>query len=315
MALAATGGVSFSLRLDRVEEVLEFCRVLAHSTMVPEGDHGNVGNILAKIQYGAEIGLPPMQAVQKLFMEGGKIGVEVTTLLGLVKASGELEFVKRDWNAEAKKATVTLKRVGQPEVNYSWDQADTDRAGLSENEGHKKYPQRLFMHRALGFGLQDEFPDICAGLATFDQLEDAGVKAQPPVAATTGDELATEREAARVRDAIAAEFRRLDTSPADAMVLRAKHKGREHDLLIALQATPSRRLEPKTEAGPVLSVESQSVRVRDTSETYEEVDAVAVAKELGAQPAAVVPPVATKANRRTSTKITRKPQEAVNGSV
>ena len=45
-------------------EAMTLARMLSESSFVPRDFKGKPGDVLAAIQYGAEIGLPPLQALQ-----------------------------------------------------------------------------------------------------------------------------------------------------------------------------------------------------------------------------------------------------------
>ena len=47
-----------------LEEAMKFADLLAKSTIVPKDFMNNAGNIFVAIQWGAELGLKPMQAMQ-----------------------------------------------------------------------------------------------------------------------------------------------------------------------------------------------------------------------------------------------------------
>jgi hypothetical protein len=174
----------FSLAPQSFQEALRFADMMAASGMVPKDYVGEPGRVLAAIQYGAEIGMPPMQALQRIFVLHGKPTVDTRGCLAVVEASGYLEEKDEQWDESTMTATVTLKRRGRKPIVRTFSKADADRVTtkddgkvckLSEKGLYRSYPQRMYTRRALGFALVDDFSDVLGGLTPWDTIaETAG---------------------------------------------------------------------------------------------------------------------------------------------
>jgi len=55
---------SIAFRPKNFEELWGFAKIISDTDFVPPADKKNPGQVLAKIQYGHEVGLPPMQSLR-----------------------------------------------------------------------------------------------------------------------------------------------------------------------------------------------------------------------------------------------------------
>lgn len=62
----------FDLSPQTFEQALTFCDYLANSDLVPKDFKGKPANCLIAIQWGAELGLKPLQAVQNIAVINGR---------------------------------------------------------------------------------------------------------------------------------------------------------------------------------------------------------------------------------------------------
>lgn len=153
-------------------EAIEFAKMISQSAFVPREFRGKPGEILAAIQYGFEIGVGPMQALQNIAVINGKPSVYGDLALALVQASGLLEDHKE--TDDGTTATCTVKRRGDstPHV-VTFSMADAKLAGLSGKQGPwQTHTKRMRQMRARGFALRDKFADVLKGVITREEAED-----------------------------------------------------------------------------------------------------------------------------------------------
>ena len=74
-------------------EAIQFSEMLANSSMVPKAYQGKPQDILVCVQWGYEMGLPPMQALQAIAVINGKPSLWGDGLMALVQASSVCEDV------------------------------------------------------------------------------------------------------------------------------------------------------------------------------------------------------------------------------
>lgn len=153
-------------------EALDFCDRLAKTAFVPDAYRNKPGEILAAIQYGAELGIGPMQALQGIAVINGRPSLWGDVMLALVQASGLLEYINETSTADS--ATCEVKRKGDKHVcKETFTQAMAMKAGLAQKQGPwQQYPQRMRQMRARGFALRNKFADVLKGVIAREEAMD-----------------------------------------------------------------------------------------------------------------------------------------------
>lgn len=162
---------TFDLSPRNLEEAMRMCDLLSKSDLVPKDFQGKPGNMLVAIQWGAEIGLKPLQAMQNIAVINGRPSLWGDSVLALVLASPVCEYVQ-EWE-EGDTAFCRVKRRGGFEKVTSFSAADAKTAGLSGKSGPwSQYPRRMRQLRARGFALRDQFADVLKGMPITEELMD-----------------------------------------------------------------------------------------------------------------------------------------------
>lgn len=162
---------SFDLSPRSLDEAMRFAAVLADSSIVPKDFIGKPGNVLVAIQWGMELGLKPMQAMQNIAVINGRPALWGDALLALVLASPVCEYV-HEWE-ESGTAYIKVKRRGKPEDIQHFGDAEAQKAGLIGKQGPwAQYPQRMKKMRARAFALRDNFADVLKGIAFAEEVMD-----------------------------------------------------------------------------------------------------------------------------------------------
>jgi hypothetical protein len=168
-AITTTG--SFDLSPRSLEEALKFADYLADSELVPKDFKGKPGNVLVAIQWGMELGLKPMQAMQNIAVINGRPSLWGDAVLALVLASPLCEYVE-EWE-ENGTAYCKVKRRGKPEDIQSFGEEDAKKAGLIGKQGPwSQYPKRMKKMRVRSFTLRDNFADVLKGIEIAEEVMD-----------------------------------------------------------------------------------------------------------------------------------------------
>lgn len=164
-------------------EAVQFSEMLASSSMVPKAYQGKPQDILVCVQWGYEMGLAPMQALQNIAVINGKPSVYGDAMMALVQASPVCEDVEEYFENEGTTnpiAVCVAKRRGRKPVIMKFSVEDAKRAGLWGKGGPwQAYPKRMLQMRARGFALRDAFPDVLKGLITAEEAQDYPDEAKP----------------------------------------------------------------------------------------------------------------------------------------
>jgi len=154
------------------EQALTFAGYLADSELVPKDYRGKPSNCLIAMQWGAELGLKPLQAMQNIANINGRPALWGDAVIALVRASPLCEFVIETDDGQT--ATCRVKRRGEPEQSRTFGVEDANAAGLLGKPGPwTQYPKRMRQMRARAFALRDVFPDVLRGLPVAEEVMDA----------------------------------------------------------------------------------------------------------------------------------------------
>lgn len=176
-----TGGGVAPLRPTDIDGMWRFCQFLSTSPSLPDtyryGSSGKrdpytpeqvQGNILVAVQTGAEIGLPPMQAILSIAMINGRPFLWGDGLIAAVRGSGICAFIKEKVTGEGDKmvAECHAKRSDTGEegkATFSWKQA-VDAGYAGRNPIYRSRPDRMLKMRARSECLRDLFADFLKGI-------------------------------------------------------------------------------------------------------------------------------------------------------
>jgi hypothetical protein len=162
---------SFDLSPRSMDEALRFADYLADSELVPKDFKGKPGNVLVAIQWGMELGLKPMQALQNIAVINGRPSLWGDAVLALVLASPVCEYVRE--TEENGVAVCRVKRRGDDEHVQTFSDDDAKKAGLIGKQGPwSQYPKRMKKLRARAFALRDKFADVLKGIPIAEEVMD-----------------------------------------------------------------------------------------------------------------------------------------------
>lgn len=153
-----------------IEEVFRLAMAVSKSGIAPRGMDKPEALTVA-IMHGLEIGLPPMQAIQRIAVVNGRPTVWGDALPALLWARG---FAIQE-RLEDGVAYCTVVRPGGETITRSFSQADAKKAGLWGKSGPwTQYPDRMLAMRARGFACRDGAADVLGGLYTAEEIIDGG---------------------------------------------------------------------------------------------------------------------------------------------
>ena len=154
-------------------EKYEMASVLCKSGLIPSGLN-SPEKVFVALQWGHELGLSPMVAVNNIAVINGKPTLSADIMSAVVKRSPEYGGIK--WiEMSEKKAECEITRIlpnGEKEtITSTFSIEDAQKAGLASREVWVRYPKRMLKHRCLSYGLKDLFPDLLAGLYDPEEME------------------------------------------------------------------------------------------------------------------------------------------------
>ncbi|MCQ2594803.1 MAG: recombinase RecT [Treponemataceae bacterium] len=162
-----------SLMPQTFEERYKMAGVLAKSGLIPAGLN-SPEKVCVALQWGLELGLSPMVAVNNIAVVNGKPTLSADIMNAICRHNpeyGGIEWVEQsDKCAELKLTRISANGIKEVTIGrYTIE--DARNAGLLVKDNWKKYPVRMLKHRALSYALRDAFPDALAGIYMPEEME------------------------------------------------------------------------------------------------------------------------------------------------
>lgn len=112
---------------------------------------------------GRELGIPPLKALSKLYVVGGKVGMEAELMLDLIRErcpTAVIEIVRSDDKA----CVLRASRNGHKASEFAFTEADAQKAGLLQKGGvWNSYRPLMLRARCVSSMARFLFPDIIGG--------------------------------------------------------------------------------------------------------------------------------------------------------
>jgi hypothetical protein len=149
---------------------------------VPKDFRGKPENVLVAMQWGREIGLKPLQALQNIAVINGRPNLWGDAVLALVLNSPVCRDVIETYEGEGEErcAVCIAQRHGKQDKVGRFSIADARQAELiSKQSPWKGYPERMLKMRARGFALRDQFADVLKGFNVLEVSKEDAVNMGP----------------------------------------------------------------------------------------------------------------------------------------
>lgn len=177
--LAVATRQQFDLSPQTFDEALQFSRFLAESEMVPKQYRGKAGDCLIAMQWGYEVGLKPLQALQSIAAINGKpnlygdAGKAILLAAGCIIEEDDIALVEKNGRGRCR-----ITRPGRPPVERTFSVDNAKTAGLWNKEGPwRLYPWRQMAWRAFWFAARDAASDLLRGFGGVEEAIDLSLAA------------------------------------------------------------------------------------------------------------------------------------------
>lgn len=144
---------------------------IADTEFVPKALRGKQYAVAACVLAGREIGIGPMEALQKIHMVDGRPSLSSELMRSLVLRAGhQIEFTILTDQV----CTIRGRRNGSSEwTELSWTIKDAQRIGVAGKQTWKSYPRQMLAARATSELCRLMFPDALGGISyTPEEIED-----------------------------------------------------------------------------------------------------------------------------------------------
>lgn len=156
---------------DFIDKAWQLASRVSKTSFVPDVFRNKPEEVLSAILAGREIGVGPMQALQKINVIKGKPTQSAELMRALVQSKGH-----EIWTEDYTTTRVTLcgKRAGSENVNkVTWTMDDAKRAKLDAKDNWRQFPRAMLLARATGELCRLMFADALGGISyTPEEIED-----------------------------------------------------------------------------------------------------------------------------------------------
>lgn len=175
-----------------MDEAWRMSEAMHRSGLAPK-DLNSPEKVMVAVMYGAEVGLPPMAAVQSIAVMNGRPVLWGDAALGIVKSSGLCVYIK-EWfegDGDDRVYYCETQRKGDPEpVKREYSVKDAKQAGLWDERPRVRnykgedianpspwfrFRPRMMQMRARGFCIRDAYADLLKGMRLKEEVDDGNV--------------------------------------------------------------------------------------------------------------------------------------------
>lgn len=147
------------------------CQALAAADLAPQNLRGKATDMALVVMTGAEVGLPPMASLRLYTTWDGVPRLMAEGVRSIILSHPDCEYFEFKTCSDVE-ATWITKRRGRPEKSVTWTIERAKKAGLTEKDTWRKYPQDLLNARASMQLGRLEWPHIIAGMRSLEEARD-----------------------------------------------------------------------------------------------------------------------------------------------
>ena len=125
----------------------------------------------AIVEYGHELGIPPMMALKNINIISGQLACNAQLMLSMAMSRGVTYKVIAETD---KGATIEFQR-GNIKYTSTFNEDDAKAAGLTGKDNWKKYARDMYFWRASAKGIRRIAPDAVLGLYTKDEISNGEI--------------------------------------------------------------------------------------------------------------------------------------------
>lgn len=147
------------LALRTFDDLQRFCRAAIHSGYFKGMEE--VAQAIVKVQYGMELGIPPVSAMQGVYIVEGKPSLSAGLIAARIKSSGVYSYRIAEMTDE--RCRLEFFEYGQPVGPSEFAIEDARKAGVADKAVWKNYPRNMLFARAISNGARWYCADIFMG--------------------------------------------------------------------------------------------------------------------------------------------------------
>lgn len=142
-----------------------------------EGRPLNQAEIFSIVEYGRELGIEPVIALQNIVPVKGRLCTSASIMLAMAVQAGVRYQVLRE---EVDVCSIKFEREGQEPYISTFDKREAEQAGLLRKDNWNNYPKDMYRARAIARGCRFVVPDKLAGLYLEEEIPEETIKGKHP---------------------------------------------------------------------------------------------------------------------------------------
>jgi len=158
------------------QDPFDLAEKISRSALIPQAYRGKPADAAICMMYGAEVGLPPMTALQRIVVINGRPTLDAQGMTALIRGAGH-SLVGTTSDTEA---TVVGTRLNGDTMTVTFTIADAKRANLVKNGPWTQYPSAMLWARAVSKLARELFSDVLMGMAYVPEELDFSQPDSPP---------------------------------------------------------------------------------------------------------------------------------------
>ena len=168
--IANINNVPFVFIPKTFDEAMSYATVISKSNLVPKDYKDKPEDVFIAMQWGAELNLKPLQALQNIAVINGRPCLWGDAMLAIVQQHSEYEWHKEYINNDIAYCEVKRKNLESHIASFSLDEAK--KANLLGKGPWQSYQKRMLAMRARAFALRNTFADALKGFSMKEEVED-----------------------------------------------------------------------------------------------------------------------------------------------
>ena len=157
----------------------------------------SIAGAITIIEYGRELGIPPVAALNTFAIVSGRLTMESKVMLALfIQSGGQIEILQKD----KKGSKVKFTKPGHKPYTDTFTIEDAQALGFTGKTNWKNYPEEMCYWRCIAKGIRAFDPMVVMGIYSKEEMQDVTPQKNytetPPNVGEMPDALKTEEEIA-----------------------------------------------------------------------------------------------------------------------
>ncbi len=136
----------------------------------------SLSDMIAAVMYGTELGLAPLESLQRLYIINGAVACDSKGLNALIHNAGHV-LVYEEMSATRcaikamRRDPYTHELIDVGTFEFTWE--DAERAELASQDTYQMYPQDMLAARTVSRAGKLAFPDVTTGMLLPQELDES----------------------------------------------------------------------------------------------------------------------------------------------